>query len=551
MDFFYDGQIRRYVTQFMRIFIGFKYKAGDGTLRHVPVLYGDMTRQVASIIRENSENKMPTVPRVSCYISNLELDTTRLSDPTFVSKLNISERDYDFDPDTGEPVYKNVRGGGYTVERLMPTPFKLTMKADIWTSNTDQKLQLMEQILVLFNPSLDIQTTDNYIDWTSLSVVNLNSLNFSSRTIPQGAESEIDISTMEFTMPIWISPPTKVKKLGIVRNVVMNIFSEQGDILGIDDLVYGGAPNAFTNTVPGPYGVLLLKSNNGQDTDYDLTLLNANMIYNEVPYEVTAPTGDRLEWETVLNSLGKFRSGITSIYFLQPNGTEIRGTAVINEIDPAKLLITIEDRPSNTVVISEVYPSGRTTVDAIIDPYKFNPKRPNKETTDQTIVPGTRYLMLDDVNNSSNVGQFIDGEEGNNRWSYTDSARTAYDGPDAWKNADGSDPIIRANSIIEWNGSEWIELITIWQVSTMKRPSVIYAEGQIVEYDGLYYRANANIFDIENTVIPPNNAKFDTVGLVFQNLKTGIQYTWNAGEWLKSFEGEYAPGYWRIDFDPA
>ena len=31
MDFFYDGQIRRYVTQFMRGFSGFKYQAGDYT----------------------------------------------------------------------------------------------------------------------------------------------------------------------------------------------------------------------------------------------------------------------------------------------------------------------------------------------------------------------------------------------------------------------------------------------------------------------------------------------------------------------------------------
>ena len=58
MDFFYDGQIRRYVTQFMRVFIGFKYQAGDGDERLVPVMYGDLTRQVASIIKDNSENKM-------------------------------------------------------------------------------------------------------------------------------------------------------------------------------------------------------------------------------------------------------------------------------------------------------------------------------------------------------------------------------------------------------------------------------------------------------------------------------------------------------------
>jgi hypothetical protein len=95
MDYFYDGQIRRYLTQFMRVFIGFKYKAGDGTLIHVPVMYGDMTRQVASIIKENSENKMPTVPRIACYISNIEMDMSRMSDATFVSKLNIRERNYD------------------------------------------------------------------------------------------------------------------------------------------------------------------------------------------------------------------------------------------------------------------------------------------------------------------------------------------------------------------------------------------------------------------------------------------------------------------------
>ena len=148
----------------------------------------------------------------------------------------------------GNPKYNNTQGGGYTVERLMPTPFKLTMKADIWTSNTEQKLQLVEQIMVLFNPSLEIQTTDNYIDWTSLSVINVTTLNFSSRTIPQAAESEIDICTIEFEMPIWISPPAKVKKLGIVRAVVANMFTEAGDLVNIQDIIYNGEnPKAKQN----------------------------------------------------------------------------------------------------------------------------------------------------------------------------------------------------------------------------------------------------------------------------------------------------------------
>src|SRR6056300_831861 len=130
---FYDGQIRRYTTQMMRILSNFPVKDGKGVVKDVPVTYGDLTRQVASIIRENSENKLPTVPRMSCYMSGLDMDRSRTTDSSFVSKINIRERRYTEDPATGERDYQNIQGGNYTIERLMPTPFMLTMKADLWT----------------------------------------------------------------------------------------------------------------------------------------------------------------------------------------------------------------------------------------------------------------------------------------------------------------------------------------------------------------------------------------------------------------------------------
>jgi hypothetical protein len=545
MDYFYDGQIRRYVTQFMRVFIGFKYKTGDGTLRHVPVMYGDMTRQVASIIKDNSENKMSTVPRIACYISGLEMDTTRLADASFVSKLNISERAWD--EVNGEVEYKNFQGAGYTVERLMPTPFKLSMKADIWTSNTDQKLQLMEQILVLFNPSLEIQTTDNYIDWTSLSVIDLATLNFSSRTIPQGNDSEIDICSVEFKMPIYISPPAKVKKLGVIRNIVANVFGETGDILALDDLIYAGTGNMIhTRNVNGNFRILLLKSNNDQPNDFDVSIVSPSEVVLANKLEPPTKTGEAIDWNSILNIYGGYISGISKIFFLQPDGNEMGGTFVVNEIDPTQLLVSLEERPSNTVIVSAVYPAGRTTIDAIVDPYKFNPKRPNKETSDQTIVAGTRYLVLDDVNTSTNVGTQVDNPPFNPTFNY--------DGPDAWKNLNGSDPVIKANSIVEWDSTGWIDLIPAWVVST-PTPSTagiqVYARDQIVIYDGVAYKANDDITQGDNTIIPLDNDKFEAISLLFQNLKTGIQYRWGSdGQWMKSFEGEYMSGYWRFDLDP-
>ena len=52
---FYEGQIRKFLTQFIRILSNFSVETGKGsdgqvTLRAVPVVYGDMTRQVANII---------------------------------------------------------------------------------------------------------------------------------------------------------------------------------------------------------------------------------------------------------------------------------------------------------------------------------------------------------------------------------------------------------------------------------------------------------------------------------------------------------------------
>ena len=53
MQHFYDGQIRRYITQLIRLMSNFSYADGKGALVQVPVMYGDITRQVGHIIRDN------------------------------------------------------------------------------------------------------------------------------------------------------------------------------------------------------------------------------------------------------------------------------------------------------------------------------------------------------------------------------------------------------------------------------------------------------------------------------------------------------------------
>ena len=65
MQYFYDGQVRRYLTQIVRAFSKFSYKDLEGKVTEVPVMYGDITKQVGSILRDNSENKIP-YPLTKC-----------------------------------------------------------------------------------------------------------------------------------------------------------------------------------------------------------------------------------------------------------------------------------------------------------------------------------------------------------------------------------------------------------------------------------------------------------------------------------------------------
>ena len=93
VQFSYDGQIRRFVMQFVRILSNFQVEfgkdtAGDRTLQTVPVYYGDASRQAAMILRGNSENTLNSVPAVavSTFLSENEMEECLVSSTTISVK---------------------------------------------------------------------------------------------------------------------------------------------------------------------------------------------------------------------------------------------------------------------------------------------------------------------------------------------------------------------------------------------------------------------------------------------------------------------------------
>jgi hypothetical protein len=379
-------------------------------LLRVPVRYGDASRNAQTVIQNNSANQLPSTPLMTFYISSLDYDRPRMQEPYFVSKVNVRQRTYDSATET----YETTQGNAFTIERLMPVPYKLGITLDIWTSNTNQKFQLLEQVLTLFNPSLEVQSTDNYLDWTSLSVVELESTQWSSRTIPVGTENPIDICTLKFSLPIWISSPAKVKKLGVVERIITSMYDAKGDLneaVSNSDLLLG------TRAVLTPYNWAVVLIGN------QLQCLQQSAVVEEPDNDTLTPTtivsNSPLLWPAVIDLYGTLRPGISQIRLEQRDGTEVIGTIALNPNDDRLLIFDIDPdtAPQNTL----------DPVDAVINPLTSGPQQGLDSALD-----GQRYLLTEDT--GSNTGSNVAA---------------------AWQGANGRPLVAQANDIIEYANNYW------------------------------------------------------------------------------------------------
>jgi len=409
------------LLQFARVFSNFDVEygpnqAGQGagsevdTLVRVPVRYGDASRQAQTILQNNSANDMPATPLMTFYITDLKYDRPRMQEPYFVNNIQVRQRTYDAATDT----YETTQGNAFTIERAMPVPYEMTVNLDIWTSNTNQKMQLLEQILTLFNPGLEIQSTDNYIDWTSLTVLYLKDVRWSSRVIPVNADNPIDIATLSFTLPMWITPPAKVKKLGVIERIIASVYDVQGDLaesLTNSDLLLG-TRQRFT---PYGYQVLLI--------DNKLQALRKQQVVDESNASLTPPDSpsSNLLWQSVVNLYGTLRPGISYITLEQPDGTEITGTVAYDPTDDRFLLFTVNE--------GTVPPNTLAPITAVIDPLISGPGFGLPAAA-----IGQRYLFTQATGSYDNPG---------------------VTNPDAWEGVGGQPLVAQANDIVEYDGSRW------------------------------------------------------------------------------------------------
>lgn len=243
--YWYEHTIRSYILQFMAVFAGLQVKVGrlrtaqtvdttdcdgnvvssepvflDPRLISVPIHYGAADKVVGSILADNTQNKLLRLPAMSAYFKGIE------HKKEYFAGLG-QERRNSYVP-SGGLVPDDIK----VIYQRKPVPYALTMELGLFASNTDQHLQMLEQILLIFNPQLQIQTTDSLFDWTKISHVELKDVSVDT-IYPSLADRRVIQSTMTFEVICYLDTPAEIK-----RNFVERIYARIGAIGDADQSNY-------------------------------------------------------------------------------------------------------------------------------------------------------------------------------------------------------------------------------------------------------------------------------------------------------------------------
>jgi len=369
LEYFYGGDIRRTIIHFGRLFMGLQISNGidiDGEeqLQRVPCRFATSDRQVLQILRNNSENAMLAAPFISYYITNLDIARDRVRNYTSTNDISMAERSYQ--EGSG---YTDRLGNTYQIERMNPSPLDIEFNVDIWTTMVEHKLQLLEQIRLIYNPAITMQTSTSPLDWTAMQEVELRNISFTSRSMPVGTEDSLDIASLTFKVESWISAPAKVTRTKLIETIFTNV--GEGST---DEDIFGWDLANISRTVYTPNDAFI----------------RVNETYDEITLLDKWGNPTTTTWEDVFNSYGKYEAGQTQIRLRalvtdEADGTaDIYGTVVLDPDNPDILqwTIDVDTLPSTTL----------TAVDGVI-----NPRTSFPGSSLPAAALGQRYLILQDL----------------------------------------------------------------------------------------------------------------------------------------------------------
>lgn len=227
-EYYYNEQLKNYLLQFMAIFAGMKVQVGwnedkEPRVISIPVISASRDRVAGAIKGDNTQNKPIRLPTMSAWINTISMSPElRKGIPTVRKKTYMP---------TGGLFPDDIR----VVEQKMPVPYRISFELGVWASNQDQHFQIIEQIMMLFNPLINLQTSDELFDSTKITTVELTGIQL-NENVPAGTERRLIQSTLTFEAPIWISAPTEVHNR-YIRDIYIRVGAVQTASVNSRDII--------------------------------------------------------------------------------------------------------------------------------------------------------------------------------------------------------------------------------------------------------------------------------------------------------------------------
>ena len=211
-DHFYHETIKRSVSVFGTLFNNISVKRADGTLLKVPLAYGPRAKWIARLQQQADLDTTRTaisLPRMGFELSSIEYDSTRkLTKRTQLKKALASN------PNNMQYQYS-------------PAPYNLGFELSVLVKNTDDGLQIIEQIMPYFTPdyTVTINTVPDMGDKRDIPITLTG--------VTQTDDYEGDFTTrqtltyaLSFTMKNYVYGP--IRDSDIIRTVKARTYIETG-----------------------------------------------------------------------------------------------------------------------------------------------------------------------------------------------------------------------------------------------------------------------------------------------------------------------------------
>jgi hypothetical protein len=211
---FYHESIRKVIVSFGTMFnnINLVRKDNSGNIiqsMKVPLAYGPREKFLVRLNEDADLTKQVaiTLPRIGFEIQNLEYDAGR--------KLNRVQR------------FKKVKGANAKQldAQYMPVPYNLSIELYVMAKQSDDALQIVEQILPYFQPDYTLTINDNVAMDSKRDVpIVLNSISYEDNYQGDFTTRRALIYTLSFTAKFYLYGPVTSSK--VIKTVQVDQYTD-------------------------------------------------------------------------------------------------------------------------------------------------------------------------------------------------------------------------------------------------------------------------------------------------------------------------------------